>query len=60
MKATLYHITIAVECLSPDSAEGLVLEALEHMGCRESPNGTIIKDDGDQVDWTTKKREVEF
>ena len=58
MKATLYHVTISAEALSKDSVRGLMLEALEHIDLRESPDGTIIKDDGDTVDWSTKKREV--
>jgi hypothetical protein len=60
MKATLYRITISVEALSKDSAPALFREAIEQMGDNESPNGTILKDDGDVVDWSTKTREVEF
>lgn len=60
MKATLYHITIGVEVLSKDSAPALFMEALAQMEMNESRNGTIIKEDGDTVDWSTKTREVEF
>jgi len=60
MQATKYSVNINVEALSLDSVPALVMEAVDQMDTNESMAGTVIKDDGDTVDWTVRKKEVEF
>ena len=59
MKTEKVTMTILVEVLSVDVVPGLVHEALDIMR-RETPEGQIIKDDGDMVTWCTDKKRVEF
>ena len=60
MNATKYSVNINIEALSLDSVPALIYEAIEQLRNNESVAGTVIKEDGDTVDWTVRKKEVEF
>jgi len=60
MQATKYSVNINVEALSLDSVPALVYEAIQQIDENESMAGTVIKDDGNTVDWTVRKKDVEF
>jgi len=60
MEATKFTVTFTVEALSLASVPSLVREAIDQMGDSESVGGKVIKEDGDQVEWVTKKKKVVF
>ena len=60
MEGTKYTVTVTVEALSLAAVPNLVLEALMGFENSESVAGKIVKDDGDQVEWATKKKKVMF
>jgi len=59
VKATKVMVFITVECLHTDTVSGIVQEALYKIAT-ETPEGRLIKDDGDNVSWHTKLTPVEF
>ncbi len=60
MEATKFTVTFTVEALSLASVPSLVREAIDQMGDTEAVGGSVIKEDGDQIVWATKKKKVEF
>jgi len=59
MKASKVIVTIRIEALSIDVLRGLLAEVAEHVD-REIENGNLRMSDGDEVEWTTDRKEVEF
>jgi hypothetical protein len=59
MKVEKVSMMIEIAVLSIDVIPGLVSEALNIIR-QETPEGQIIKDDGDMVTWSTDKERVEF
>lgn len=60
MNATKYTVKITVEALSRDSVPKLVEEALIKLHLEETKEGSLFKDDGDIVYWTTEEERVKF
>lgn len=59
MKANKVTVSIRIESLSIDVLRGMLAEVIEHIE-REIENGTLRMTDGDQVEWATERKEVQF
>ena len=59
MKATKTKMTITVEVLNIDSIPGLLFDAIKCLK-EEADQGVLRKDDGDEIFWSTTRKEVEF
>lgn len=59
MKANKVTVSIRIESLSIDVLRGMLAEVIEHVE-REIENGSLRMSDGDQVEWSTERKEVQF
>jgi len=59
MKANKVTVTIRVEALSIDTLAGLLAEVINRVN-DEYETGKLTADDGDTIEWETKRKEVEF
>jgi hypothetical protein len=59
MKANKVTVRFTIEALSIDVTAGLISQALTQVDAGYE-NGKLVADDGDQIEWETKRTEVAF
>jgi len=59
MQANKFTVTIEVEVLSLDVVPGLIAEVANIMR-DENRSGSLLKEDGDCVKWSSKSERVDF
>jgi hypothetical protein len=59
MQANKFTVTVEVEVLSLDSVPGLLREVVNIIQ-QESRSGSLLKEDGDYIEWSTKSERVDF
>jgi hypothetical protein len=59
MKANKVTVRFTIEALSIDVTASLVSEALIQVDAGYE-NGKLVADDGDQIEWETRREEVTF
>ena len=59
MEANKVTVTIKVEVLSIDTVAGLLQDVITQI-MREFENGRLVANDGDLIEWDTKRENVKF